>query len=142
MANTVNNILKIEATQSEFEVLVCVLFDEHLNVCFNNIIPCLDGNYWDVWGTNSESMCTVINGDTATFDTKWSPPSPVIKELSRQFPTIKFWHTVVYDNQYPTEYNIWVNGENINAVEEDTEDECYAILEEEYQSMKNSEKKT
>ena len=87
-------------------------------------------------GTKSEDLGdTTVKDNQITFDSKWSPPHLVIKELSKQFPMVKFCHTVDYFQAYDTEYNIWVNGENINTIEEETDNEFFTRVEEERQIL-------
>jgi hypothetical protein len=89
-------------------------FDSYGSIMFNKIIPkpakTKGGyGYWydwrtENWGTQwdayydflvSEKPKPMINetGDRIRFQTAWSPPLPVILELSRKYPSMIFIHT-------------------------------------------------
>ena len=86
------------------------------------------------WGTKWNSADASVNEHYEfTFDTAWSTPYPVIEQLSKKFPNIKF--TVYYaDEDIGSNYGEYqfINGEEIAHhhydVEHMTQPEAKAIL--------------
>lgn len=64
------------------------------------------------WGTKWNACQTMINDNLIYFETAWSPPMPVIEQLSRMFPNNKF--TFTYAEEQLSEYagkGVFINGE-------------------------------
>lgn len=45
------------------------------------------------WGTKWNACFAEVNGNHIIFDTAWSPCSPVISALAKQFPEAEFYYT-------------------------------------------------
>lgn len=108
MPNWVENAIELYGPQRDIKAVAKLLIGPDGNVDFDKIVPIpeairltTDGQSetWarEHWGTKWNAFETDLAVDVAgpdssiigTFMTAWTPPEPVMKELSRRFPDLE-----------------------------------------------------
>ena len=119
MPNYVKNLLKMEGIAKE--PLFGVAFEKKI-FDFNTLIPIPreaktldDWYYWRLksWGTKwNSSELKIIDDDTISFNTAWTNPEPIIRELARRYLDRVIEHWWADENVgFNTGYRRFANGE-------------------------------
>lgn len=99
MPNYCNGSLFVECAQSVFEQIKKYVQSEESVFDFHKIIPIPDHEKnpydWSIenWGTKWNAINVTICDDGFSFETAWSPCSPVIAALARKFPEASVRYT-------------------------------------------------
>ncbi len=92
------NILFLSGDEKEIKQMFKNIKSEESLIDFNKILPIPDNqkeNWYKWcfknWSTKwNASRCHKIKYNIVTYDTAYGPPEKVLKELSKQYPTLNF----------------------------------------------------
>lgn len=123
MSNYCNNYLNISGSIEEINSLLNAVRGKNSEkercFSFQEIIPCPMG--WDYdwccknWGTKWDAVDPEVligeNNATFYFESAWTPPTPVIKALTKMYPSLRFDHEYWEPGDVYYGHEIYENGD-------------------------------